>query len=57
MMVDVMAMTFDWWESATTNLEKFSTVIVKAVTYGVQLHNDMKGLLVTANVAYPAQQT
>ena len=57
MMVDVMAMTFDWWESATTNLKKFSTVIVKAVTYGVQLHNDMKGLLVTANVAYPAQQT
>ena len=57
MMVNVMATTFGWQESAATNLEKLSTAIAKAVTYGVQFHNDMKGIVITSNVAYAAQQT
>ena len=57
MMVDVMAKTFDWRESATTNLERLSTAIAKVATYGVRFHNNMKGLVITANVAYTAQQT
>ena len=56
-MVDVMATSLDWWESATANLEKLSTAIAKFATYGVKFSNDMKGLIVTANVAYAAQQT
>ena len=52
-----MATSFDWWESATANLEKLSTAIAKFATYGVKFSNDMKGLIVTANVAYAAQQT
>ena len=55
MMVDVMATTFDWLESAATNLEKFSTAIAKAATYSVRFQYDMKGLVITANVAYAAQ--
>ena len=43
MMVDVMATSFDWWESATANLEKLSTAIAKFATYGVKFSNDMKG--------------
>ena len=35
MMVNVMATTFDWRESAATNLDKISTAIAKAATYGV----------------------
>ena len=57
MMVDVMATTFDWRESAATNLEKLSTTIAKAATYGIRFHNVMKGIVVTANVTYAAQQT
>ena len=57
MMVDVMATTFDWRESAETNLEKLSTATAKAAMYGVQFHNDMKGLVITSNVTYAAQQT
>ena len=57
MIVDVMAKTFDWLESAATNLKKLSTFIAKPTTYGLQFHNDMKGLVITANVAYAAQQT
>ena len=57
MMVDVMATTFDWRESAATNLKKLSIEIVKAATYGIRFHNDMKGLVITANVAYASQQT
>ena len=34
-MVNVMATTFDWRESAATNLDKISTAIAKAATYGV----------------------
>ena len=57
MMVDVMATTFDWRESAATNLNKLSTAIAKAATYGVRFHNEMMGLVIIANVAYAAQQT
>ena len=57
MMVDVMEKTFDWRESAVTNLEQISTAIAKAATYGIRFHNDMKGLVITANVAHTAQQT
>ena len=32
------------------------TAIAKATTYGVRFHNDMKGLIITANVAHTAQQ-
>ena len=56
MMVDVMATSFDWRESAATNLEQLLTAIAKAATYGVRFHNDMKGLIVTANVAQAAKQ-
>ena len=57
MMVDVMATTFDWRESAATKLEKLSTIIAKAAMYGVCFQNDTKELVITANVAYAAQQT
>ena len=49
-------MSFDWSKSAATNLEQLSTAISKAATYGVRCHNDMKGLIVMANVAHTAQQ-
>ena len=51
-----MATSFDWRKSAATNLDQLSTAISKAATYGVSFHNDMKGLVVTANVAHAAQQ-
>ena len=57
MKVDVMVTTFDWQDSAATNLEKLSTAIVKAATYGARFHNDMKGIVITANVDYTAHQT
>ena len=56
MMMDVMAASFDWRESAATNIEQLSTAIAKAATYGVRFHNDIKGLVITANVAHAAQQ-
>ena len=56
MMVYVMAMSFDWRESAATNLKQLSTAIAKAATYGVSFHNDIKGLVITANVAHAAHQ-
>ena len=55
MMVDVMATTFDWRESAAKNLKQLSTIIAKAATYGIRFHNDTKGLVITANVAHDAQ--
>ena len=47
MMVNIMATTFDWRESAATKLKQLLTAIVKAATYGVRFHNDMKGLVIT----------
>ena len=55
-MVNVMATSLDWRKSAATNLEQLSTAIAKATTYGVRFHNDMKGLVITENVAHAAQQ-
>ena len=55
MIVDVMATSFDWRESAAMNLEQLSTAIAKSATYGVRFHNDMKGLIIMANVAHAAQ--
>ena len=57
MMVNVMATTFDWCESAATNLKQLSTAIAKAATYGVRLNNYINGLVFTANVAHASQQT
>ena len=57
MMVDVMATTFDWQESAATNLKQLLTSIAKAAVYGVRFHNDMKELVITSNVSHAAQQT
>ena len=51
-----MAKNFYWRESAVTNLEQLSTAIAKAATYCVRFHNDMKGLVITANVAHAVQQ-
>ena len=56
-MVNVMATTFDWQESPATNLEKLSTAIAKAVTYCIRVHNNIKGLVITTNVAYAVQHT
>ena len=55
-MVDVMATTFDCRESAATNLEQLLTAIAKAATYGVRLHNNMKGLVIMANLPHAAHQ-
>ena len=55
-MVDVMAMTFDCCESAATNLEQLSTATAKATTYAVSFHNNIKGLVITENVAHAVQQ-
>ena len=55
-MVDVMATSFDWCESAATNLEQLLTAIAKAAIYGVRFRNDMKGLVITENVAHAVQQ-
>ena len=61
MMVGVMATTFDWRESAATNLEQLSTAIEKTAikktsTYGVRFHNNMKGLVIMEIFAHAAQQ-
>ena len=56
-MVNVMATTFNWGESAAITLEKLSTAIAKDTTYGVRYNNDMKGLVITANVAYSEKYT
>ena len=52
-----METTFDWRESVAKNIENLSTAIAIAATYGVRFNNNMKGLVVTSNVAYAAQQT
>ena len=56
MMVDVMVTSFDWRESAATNLEQLSTAITKATTYDTSFHNVMKGLVITENLAHAVQQ-
>ena len=51
-----MATSFDWRKTSATNLKQLSTAIAKAATYGINFHNDMKGLVITANVDHAAHQ-
>ena len=56
-MVNVMVTTFVWQKSAAKKLKKLSTSVAKAATYDGRFHNDMKGIVITGNVAYGSQQT
>ena len=51
-----METTLDWRKSTATNLVKILIAIAKAAAYGARFHNNMKGLIITENVAHAVQK-
>ena len=55
-MIDVIAADMASFTQISASLGQLSTDITKAATYGMRFNNDMKGLVIMANVAHAAQQ-
>ena len=55
--VAVAATTFDFRETMAINVERLATAATKSAGYGVQMQNDLKAVVILANVEWGAQQT
>ena len=51
----IMAFTFDWRETGATNQERLAADIVKADAFGVTIQNDVKAVIILANIAAAAK--
>ena len=51
----IMDTVFDWRETAATNQERLSADIAKADAFGIEIRNDIKGIVILANVAAAAR--
>ena len=51
----IMAFTFDWRETGATNSERLAADIVKADAFGVKIQNDVKAVIILANIATAAR--
>ena len=51
----IMAFTFDWRETGATNQERLAADIAKADAFGVEIRNDIKAVIILANIATAAR--
>ena len=51
----IMAFTFDWRETGATHQERLTADIVKADAFGVEIRNDVKAVIILANIATAAR--
>ena len=45
---------FDWRETINTNVERLATAAAKTQAYGVQVHDDLKAVIILANGMHSA---
>ena len=48
---------FDWRDTVTSNAEKFATNTAKTQAYGIHIHDDLKAVVILANVEWVARQS
>jgi len=51
----IMGFTFDWRETGATNQERLAADIVKADAFGVTIQNDVRAVIILANIAAAAR--
>jgi hypothetical protein len=50
-------MVFDWRETVAINVEKFATNAAKTQAYGIRVHDNLKAVIILANVEWAARQS
>ncbi len=50
-------MVFDWRDTVAINVEKFATNAAKTQAYGIHVHDDLKAVVILANVEWAARQS
>ena len=55
--VNIAGMVFDWRDTVAINVKKFATNPAKTQAYGIRVHNDLKAVVIFANVEWAAQQS
>ena len=55
--VSIAGTVFDWRDTMVINVEKFATKAAKAQGYGIRVHDDLKAIVILANVEWAAQQS
>ena len=55
--VGIAGTVFDFRETVATNVERFAATAAKAQGFGIKVHDDLKAIVVLANVEWAAQQT
>ena len=55
--VNIAGMVFDWRDTVAINVEKFATNAAKTQAYGIRVHDDLKAVVILANVEWAARQS
>lgn len=55
--VDIAGYIFDWRETTATNVERLAMLAAKASGFGIRVHDDLKAIVILANVEYAAKQS
>jgi len=55
--VNIAGMVFDWRDTVAINVEKFAMNVAKTQAYGIRVHNDLKAVVILANVEWAARQS
>ena len=55
--VNTAGKTFDWRETVVTNAERMAAMAAKFLGYGVRVHNNLRAVVIRANMEWAAQQT
>jgi hypothetical protein len=53
--VNISGMVFDWRETAAINVENFATNAAKTKAYGIRVHDNLKAVVILANVEWASR--
>jgi len=55
--VNIAGMVFDWRDTVAINVKKFATNTAKMQAYGIRVNDDLKAVVILANVEWAARQS
>jgi len=54
--VSIAGMVFDWRDTVAINVKKFAMTAANMQAYGIRIHDDLKAVVILANVEWAARQ-
>jgi hypothetical protein len=55
--VNIAGTVFNWRDTVTINVKKFATNAAKTQSYGIRVHDNLKAVVILANVEWAARQS